>query len=101
MGEWLAWACAAAVVVALDQAFQWLERRGWIYWRGGVVMKTETVALMSCPDCAYRVSPRALACPACGRLVRPWRLAALALAVALLAVSLWRMAEALPRLIGS
>jgi hypothetical protein len=27
-------ACLGAVAWAVDRAFVWMERRGWIYWRG-------------------------------------------------------------------
>jgi hypothetical protein len=101
MNEWWVWAVFLAAIVALDRVFLWLERRGWIYWRGGVVVKAVSVDLTPCPDCLYRVSPRALACPACGRLLRPWVLVLGALTVALLAVWIWRLADALGRSGGS
>lgn len=31
---WIEWGAFAAVLVALDRLFSWMERRGWIYWRG-------------------------------------------------------------------
>jgi hypothetical protein len=31
---WLEWAAFAGACVALDRIFAWMERRGWIYWRG-------------------------------------------------------------------
>lgn len=31
---WIEWGALAAALVAMERLFSWMERRGWIYWRG-------------------------------------------------------------------
>ena len=117
MDPWLRIAGAIAFGYALDRAFVWMARRGWIYWRGfpteetrghrmalatgggptrrpGVVRR-DRLGLVTCRDCGYLVSLAALACPSCGRVLRPAWLVGGALLVACLAVYITRMVERL------
>src|SRR5687767_7642385 len=83
-------------LICLDRVFVWMERQGWIYWRGTSPMSEPAQpARRRCEDCSYPVSRRALSCPACGRLLRPVWLLLAALIVAALAVGFWRAADVL------
>src|SRR5687767_1284039 len=85
METWMHVVMFAAGLFAMDRTFSWMERRGWIYWRGvaPVTPERRVSPLRRCGDCGYQVSPRALACPSCGRILR---LAWLVLAVLMMAV---------------
>jgi hypothetical protein len=109
MDPWVKWPAFVVGVWLVDQAFSWLERRGWIYWKGTPkrMQPVEhpappgartSVFLAPCDDCGYHVSTRAPLCPSCGRVLRPWLLVAAAFLISFIAVWLWRLIEALAAL---
>jgi hypothetical protein len=98
MDPWLKWSAFIVGVWLTDRALCWIERRGWIYWRGTAPSAPEmSPPLAVCKDCGYRVSTRAPTCPSCGRVLRPWILVAAVFLIAFLAVWLWRIIETLQR----
>jgi hypothetical protein len=94
MDPWVKWPLFVVGVWLVDRGFTWLERRGYIYWKG--TPKAAVLAIRApCEDCGYQVSTRAPLCPSCGRVLRPWLLLAAAFLISFMAVWLWRVIESL------
>lgn len=92
---WIEWVAFAAVLVALERLFSWMERRGWIYWRGlrrendQVVLDSQVLPLDTpTPDQgltldrivqgqSHRDWPTVAADATCGRALEELRLATL------------------------
>ena len=97
METWMPVVFWVAGLLVLDKGFAWMERRGWIYWRGReAVNDPRPVPLLRrCSDCGYEVSARAVACPSCGRVMRLQWFVLAGLLIAVLSALFSRAADAL------